>query len=108
MTARSQRISIYRRNDPGQNSFGEDVPSTPTTVASSISADVRCLAGRELERVSQRWAEARYKIRIGWQPSEIKREDYISWNGQTLDILDVQGSALRTLEWTIIAKDHVE
>jgi head-tail adaptor len=105
--ARDQRIVVYRRNAAGQNTFGEDVPSEPITVA-SLSARVEYLAGRELERAAQTWAEAKYRIVIGYQPVEIKREDYIEWRGQTLDILDVQGRGTRALEWTITAKDHVE
>lgn len=106
MLVRDQRIVIYRRNVTGQNSSGEDVLGTPVTVA-SLPARVEYLAGRELERASQMWAESKYRITIGWQPSEVRREDYIVWRGQTLDILDVQGLGTRELEWVIVAKDHV-
>ena len=104
---RDQRIVIYRRNAMGQNSHGEDVLG-PSSQVASVFARVTYLAGRELERTSQIWAEAKYKIYIGWQPLEIKREDSIEWRGQTLDVLDIQGPGTRELEWTIIAKDHVE
>lgn len=87
--------------------MGEDVLG-PNVQVAALSACVKPLTGRELERASQQWAEARYEIRIGWQPTEIKCEYWIDWRGKTLDILDVQGAGTRELEWTIIAKDHVE
>jgi head-tail adaptor len=102
-----QQIVVCQRSVATQNSYGEDTTGTPTTVA-SLWASVVYLAGRELERVSQRWAEARYEIRCAWQPVTIKREHWVEWNGQTLDILDIRGPGTRDGEWVVIAKDHVE
>ena len=90
----------------GQNSTGEDT-ITATTVG-TFWARVEFLAGRELASLQQKWAEARYRISIRRQPGiTLEREHAISWNGQTLDILDIQGPGTRMPEWTLIAKDHV-
>jgi head-tail adaptor len=103
-----QRITIKRENRTGYDSFGQPVLGTPVDVA-SVWAEVIYLAGRELEAVQQTWAEARYKIRLRRQMEiEINRAYWIDWQGDTLDILDVQGPRTRNPEWVIIAKDHVE
>lgn len=102
-----QQITIRAKNVQGQNSFGEDELGDPLVVC-AVWAAVEYLQGRELDRVSQRWAEAKYRISMRDFPGiEIKREHWVEWNAQTLDILDVQGQGTRAREWTIIAKDHV-
>lgn len=103
-----QQITIYENVASGQNPFGEDTLNA--TVVASLWAAVLYLSGRELERVQQTFAEARYRILFGWQPDSVvlKREQYIYWHGQTLDVLDVRGPGTRAAEWEIIAKDHVE
>lgn len=106
MMVRDQRIVVYRRNVTGKNSIGEEQLGLPIIVA-SLSARVEPLQGRELHTAQQTWAEARYRIRIGRQPMEIQRKDWIEWGSATLDVLDVQGRGTRLPEWTIIAKDHV-
>lgn len=102
-----QRISVYAKNVIGQNSFGEDVLGPPILMLWTW-ASVDYLQGRELERVMQRWADARYKIRMRRNPVEIKREHWIEWHDQRIDILDVGNMGTREPEWIILAKDHVE
>lgn len=102
-----QRIAVKDRTVTGQNSYGED-----TTVASTVGtfwASVEFITGREPFMAGQRWAEAKYKIRLRRQPHvTLQREQTIEWNGQTLDILDIQGPGTRMAEWLIIARDHVD
>lgn len=101
-----QRIVLMDKTVTGQNSSGEDT-TTPVTVG-TFWARVEFLSGRELASLQQKWAEARYRISIRRQPGvTLEREQSISWNGQTLDILDIQGPGTRMPEWTLIAKDHV-
>jgi head-tail adaptor len=103
-----QRITVYAQNVTGQNAFGEDQEGDPTEVC-SVWACVEYLQGRELDRATQRWAEARYRITMRRNPSiEIKREHWIEWRDNELDILDVQGQGTRDAFWVITAKDHVE
>lgn len=102
-----QRITVYRANVTGQDTFGEDETGAPVEVCSAW-ARVAYLQGRELERAMQIDAEARYEITMRRRPSvEIRRADWIEWRGRTLDILDVRGPGTRDEAWTILAKDHV-
>lgn len=101
-----QRIVILDKSITSQNTYGEDV-TTPITVG-TFWARVEFLAGRELSLMQQKWAEARYRITMRRQPGvTLQREQSITWNGQTLDILDIQGPGTRMPAWTLIAKDHV-
>lgn len=101
-----QRISIYSEAVTSHNTFGEDVNAA--TPIGTFWAEVKFLAGRELEVVQQRFAEARYSICMRRQPGVvIEREDKITWGTLTLDILDVQGPGTRMDEWAITAKDYV-
>jgi len=101
------RVS-FRRRTVTQDEIGADIPGTPTTVG-TFWANVAYLQGRELEVAQQRWAEARYKITIRRQTGiTIRPTDYAVWNGQTLDIIPVDGPGTRVDFWTIYAKDHIE
>jgi SPP1 family predicted phage head-tail adaptor len=102
-----QRITVWRRSVTGQNTFGED--DTGQIEVCSAWASVKYLEGRELERAMQIQAEARYEITMRRRPSvEIRREDWITWRGQTLDVVDVRGQGTREDAWVVLAKDHVE
>jgi head-tail adaptor len=87
--------------------MGEDA-TTPTTTVGTFWARVEYLTGRELEAMQQRWADARYRICMLRQPGiTLQAKDTITWNSQTLDILNIQGQGTRMPEWTIIARDFV-
>jgi head-tail adaptor len=102
-----QRIVILRKNVTGQDSTGADTLGTPTTVA-TLWARVEDLDGRELQVAMQRWATARYKITIRRQPTlTLTTSDYITWAGNTLDILEIGGPGTRADFWKIIAKAYV-
>lgn len=55
------RIIWQKKEVTGQNSYGEDVYEWQDVI--TCSAQVRAMAGRELESALQRWAEAKYAIR---------------------------------------------
>ena len=102
-----ERVSFYRPTVASISATGADVAGTPTLLR-TVWAAVEYLAGRELEAAMQRWAEARYKITIRRQPGiTLVLTDYISWNGQTLDMVEIRGQGLRVDEWVITARDHV-
>lgn len=102
-----QRIVVLRKNVTGQDSTGADTLGTPTTVA-TLWAHVEYLEGRELQAAQQRWSEVKYRIAIRRQPSlTILSSDYVTWNGQTLDIRAPEGPGTRADFWKIFAKDHV-
>jgi head-tail adaptor len=104
-----QRVSF---TDPStatssQNTFGEDAGDEREV--GPFPAMVATLSGREFFQVSQRWADARYKVTIRHQPGvTFTRQMYITWGDQTLDILDIQDvPENRHHHLTMICKDHV-
>lgn len=100
---------VWRRNTvTGQGSYGEDI-LTPETVWECWAAVNDLLQqGREAQAVLQRWAEARYQIRMRPADVALQNSDWIEWQGQTLDVLNIQGQKTRAREWVIYARDHVE
>lgn len=82
-------ITILRPNVTGQNTMGEDVLGTPTTIWTGW-ADIRSLMGREFEAIQQKFAEARLRVRIRHTYTVIQRKDYFTWLNRTIDILDVE------------------
>ncbi len=90
-----------------KNAMGGDVPTL--AVYATVRAQVFTMQGREIEAVQQRWADARYRIRMQYTPG-IEREFTILWltpQGElTLDILDVQDPAGVANYTQIFAKDH--
>lgn len=70
-----------------RNSFGEDVVTW--TLVATVWANVRAMSGAEMERVQQRWALARFKVRT-WYMAGIEREYRILWGTRVLDILDAE------------------
>jgi head-tail adaptor len=102
-----ERIELYRPTVASISATGADVAGTPTLLR-TVWAAVEYMQGRELQAASQRWAEARYKITIRRQPGiTLALTDYISWNSQTLDMLDIRGPGTRDDFWIILAQDHV-
>lgn len=102
-----QRIVVKGRTITGQNGYGEDIITT--TTVGTFWAAVEFVTGREPFMAGQRFAEAKYKIRMRRQPGiTLQREQTVEWNGQTLDVLDIQGPGTRMPEWLIIARDHVD
>ena len=90
-----------------KNDFNEDV-ITPAVYA-TVPAQVTALLGRELEAAQQRWAAAKYRIRMQYTKG-IEREYSIEWPLATgllaLDILDVQDPAGTRNFTQIYAADH--
>ena len=73
-----------------QNSFGEQVISGWSEIA-TVWANVRAMTGRELERAQQRWAEARFRIRLPFYNGMTIQRDYRAcWGTRKLNILDAE------------------
>lgn len=101
-----QRITLLRPTFT-TDGLGASVPGTPTDLGQKW-ANVSYMNGYELEQAAQRWAEVRYKITIRRQPGlTLQLTDYIEWNSQTLDLLDIRGPGTRDDFWILMAKDHV-
>lgn len=90
-----------------QNSYGEDAGGE--TEIGPFCAMVESLSGRELFQLAQRWADARYRVIIRYQPGvTFTRQMYITFGTQTLDILDIQDVPKnRHHHLYMICKDHV-
>ena len=77
-----------------KNDFNEDVIAAH--VHATVRAQVVALQGRELDAIQQRFADARYRIRMQYTPG-IEREHWLEWNTEqgllTLNIFDVQDPA---------------
>lgn len=103
-----QRVTFLRPTVSGRDAMGGDIAGSPTTVG-TFWANVHYLSGREFDLASQRWGEARYVITIFRQPGvTLAVTDYVEWNGQTLDIVDIAGQGTRDEYWLITAKDFLE
>jgi head-tail adaptor len=99
-------ITITETAVASQNSYGEDVLTTSTV--GEFPCNVGYLDGKELGTAMQRWARARYKITMRHQPGvSINPKMSITWEGRTLDILDVQDPSDSMRPQIIIyAQDH--
>lgn len=89
-------ISITDPVVTGQNSSGEDI--VVDTAVGTFPCLVEALVGREMERVMQLWAQAKYKITMRHQPGiTFTRKMSATFGSRTLDILDVEdiGGTLR-------------
>lgn len=90
-----------------KNDFGEDVIELENYA--TVLAQIAALQGREMEAAQQRWAAAKYRIRMQYTKG-IEREFTIEWplaSGLlTLDILDVQDLAGTRNFTQIYAADH--
>ena|SRR5688572_21213168 len=90
-----------------KNDFNEDVIEQEHYA--TVLAQVAALQGREMEAAQQRWATAKYRIRMQYTKG-IEREYTIEWPQETgyltLDILDVQDVAGTRNFTQILAADH--
>ena len=102
-----QEIAWRRNTVTGQDSYGQDIVTPGTIWQCWASVSNVMQQGREGAAAMQRWAEARYQIKMRPPDVDLDLIDWIEWNGQTLDVLDIQGSGTRAREWTVYAKDHV-
>lgn len=134
------RLTLFRplnSSETSQNSYGEDQVSAPAgeefsealfnevlfggpgssglVLVGTFPGQVECMAGAELERMQEKWAEAKYKITMRHQPGiEFTAKMYAIWLSRTadaslnrtLDILNINdpGNTLRPTI-TIVAKD---
>ena len=91
-----------------QDSYGQDVITWSTYM--QTYGNVRAMTGRELEAVQQRWAEARFKIRIPYPPIRVNREDRIRYGSpeRTLDIIDAEDQDGVRSEMVIYAMEMVD
>lgn len=90
-----------------QNGFGENVISSWTDRVAGW-ANVRAMTGRELERVQQTWAEARFKVRMPYTNAlTIQRDWRIAWGSRKLDILDCEDPDGMRREWIAYCKEIV-
>ena len=92
------KIVIGKRTIGDQDAFGNDIVTFPTF--GTFWAKVKAMQGRELDAAMQRWAEARFKVRMHYNTYGIERADRIYWGTNTLDILDI-GDALGDQRWLI-------
>lgn len=100
------RLTISRGTKT-QNSFGEDVITWVSL--GEFWAEILPLQGRELEVMQQRWAEARFTVRIRFQPTiTFRREDRGTWGSRTLDILDVEDIDQRQRELRLICREYTQ
>ena len=81
------KITIGKRTITGQDAYGASIVTYPVDV---FWADITAMQGRELDAAMQRWAEARFKVRIHFNSYGIDRADRIFWGTRTLDILDIE------------------
>ena len=82
------KIVVGKRTIGSQDSYGSDVITYPSL--GTFWAEVTAMQGRELDAAMQRWAEARFKIRMHYNTYGIERADRIYWGTRTLDILDIE------------------
>ena len=101
-----QRIVIGKRTVTGQDTFGNDTITYPTM--GTFWALVEAMGGRELDAAMQRWAEARFKVRMHYNTYGIDRADRIYWGSRVLDILDIE-DPFGDSRWLVaICKEFVE
>lgn len=100
------RIVVGKRTITGQDSYGNDTITYPTL--GTFYALVEAIQGRELDAAMQRWAEARFKVRLHYNTYGIDRADRISWGTRTLDILDIE-DPFGDQRWLVaVCKEFVE
>lgn len=103
------QIRWQEKVSTGLNSSGEDTYEWQEVV--TCRAQIKTIAGRELEMARQRWAEAKYEITQHWF-SGLRPDMQITWyiggEERTLDVLDVRDPAGTGRVQVVIAKDHIE
>lgn len=101
------RITIQRPVVSSLDAMGGDVQGTPTDLG-SFWAEITALKGHELESMQQRWAEARFAVKMRHQPGiTFQRKDQVAWGSRTLDILDVEDPDQRKRELSLICREIV-
>jgi SPP1 family predicted phage head-tail adaptor len=105
-----QRITIVHAPDDVEGSMGYATGDWDSASTSGpFWAEVRAMQGRELEASQQTWAEARFKVRMRYQPGvTINRKDRITWGSRTLDILDAEDPDGRKREFVMVCKEYVD
>ena len=89
------------------NSYAE-LNITSWTDIATVYANVRAMTGRELESVQQRWAEARFKVRMPFMKDLTIQRDYrAAWGTRKLDILDVEDPDGMRRELIMYCKEFV-
>jgi head-tail adaptor len=81
-------IVITRKVVSSQNEYGEDVYTEEEVMR--FFAHVRAMSGAELQRLEQRWAEARFVIETWFLTVQIDREWIATWGTRRLNILDAE------------------
>jgi SPP1 family predicted phage head-tail adaptor len=85
---RRNYITIKRKAITSYDSHGQPV-YTWATVANAW-ANIVPMSGREMQAVSQLWAEARFRFDIEPFIDGVQRDMIIVWGARTLNILDVE------------------
>jgi len=100
------RIVVGKRTITGQGSYGNDTITYPTL--GTFWAHIEAMQGRELDAAMQRWAEARFKVRMHYNTYGIDRADRIYWGSRVLDILDIE-DPFGDSRWLVaVCKEFVE
>lgn len=100
-----ENITIQQKTVSGQNTSGEDVYTWTTVWA--CKANVLPMSGREIEAAQQKWAEARWKIKIHYPSVAIQRAMQIVWGVRIFDILDAEDPGGKRREFVMVAKEWV-
>ena len=101
-----QRVEHQRQTVTGQNSYGQKTYTWDAV--GTYWAEVRAMQGKELDIAQQKWAEARFKVTVRYQPSvEFKRADRLVWGTRNLDIIDAEDPDGRQDMVVIVAKEYV-
>lgn len=86
--ARRNLITIKHKTVTGKDSHGQAVFTLATTA--TVWAEIWPMSGTEMQKVDQRWAEARFRFRIQPYTEGIARDMTIFWGSRKLDIMDVE------------------
>lgn len=102
------QLVFQRKTVSARNSYNEETVSWSNLL--TVHAHVYALQGRELERVQQKWAEARFAARMSAiaLDYDLRRADRVLWNTRSLDLLDIE-DPFGTNQWAVAYfKDYVE
>jgi head-tail adaptor len=102
------QIVFQRKTVTGRNAYNEETVAWTTLL--TAHAYVYALQGRELERVQQKWAEARFGARLSAiaLDYDLRRADRVLWGTRSLDLLDIE-DPFGTNQWAVAyLKDYVE
>jgi head-tail adaptor len=97
---------VIKRPVKTKDDFGADVVTL--ALYATVYAQIVTLQGREMEAAQQRWAEAKYRIRMQYTPGierEFTIERPLAAGTVQMDILDVRDAAGTSNCTEIIARD---